>query len=168
MGYFICQTFLLFFSFLFLIFFYFLFIYFWLRWVSAAVHRLSPAAANEGTPHRNAQASHCSSLSRRGAQAPGAWASVAVAHLSSSCGAQAQQLWRMGLVAPRHVGSSWTRAQTHVPCISRRTPNHCATREVLLFFSLFFFSFVFFSPLPFSPLYSSPISFFIWPSGAQN
>ena len=36
----------------------------------------------------------------------------------------------MGLVAPWHVGSSWTRARTHVPCIGRRILNHCATREV--------------------------------------
>ena len=43
--------------------------------------------------------------------------------------AQAQQLWPMGLVAPRHVGSSWTRARTRVPCIGRQIPNHCATRE---------------------------------------
>ena len=43
---------------------------------------------------------------------------------------QAQQLSRTGLVAPRHVGSSPTRAQTHVPCIGRRIVNHCATREV--------------------------------------
>ena len=38
----------------------------------------------------------------------------------------------MGLVAPRHVGSSWTRARTRVPCIGRRILNHCATREVPL------------------------------------
>ena len=37
----------------------------------------------------------------------------------------------MGLVAPRHVGSSQTRAQTRVPCIGRWILNHCATREVL-------------------------------------
>ena len=43
---------------------------------------------------------------------------------------QAQQLWHMGLVAPRHVGSSWTRARTRVPCIGRRILNHCATREI--------------------------------------
>ena len=43
---------------------------------------------------------------------------------------QAQQLWRTGLVALRHVGSSRTRAQTHVPCIGRWILNHCATREV--------------------------------------
>ena len=44
--------------------------------------------------------------------------------------AQAQQLWHMDLVAPRHVGSSRTRARTHVPCIGRRILNHCAPREV--------------------------------------
>ena len=44
--------------------------------------------------------------------------------------AHAQQLWRTGLVAPQHVGSSWTRARTCVPCIGRQILNHCATREV--------------------------------------
>ena len=34
-----------------------------------------------------------------------------------------------GLVAPRHVGSSQTRARTRVPCIGRQILNHCATRE---------------------------------------
>ena len=43
--------------------------------------------------------------------------------------AQAQQLWCTGPVAPRHAGSSRTRARTRVPCIGRRTPNHCATGE---------------------------------------
>ena len=51
----------------------------------------------------------------------------------SCCGAQAPdaqyQLWLTGLVAPRHVGSSQTRARTRVPCISRQILNHCATRE---------------------------------------
>ena len=36
----------------------------------------------------------------------------------------------MGPAAPRHVGSSQTRARTHLPCIGRQTLNHCATREV--------------------------------------
>ena len=44
--------------------------------------------------------------------------------------AQAQQLWHTGLVAPQHVGSSRTRARTHVPCIGRQILNHCTTREV--------------------------------------
>ena len=66
------------------------------------------------TPHRGARASHHRGLSRCGAQAPDA---------------QAQQLWLTGPVAPRHVGSSQTRARTRVPCIGRQTLNHCATRE---------------------------------------
>ena len=38
-------------------------------------------------------------------------------------------MWLTGLVALQHVGSSQTRARTHVPCISRQILNHCATRE---------------------------------------
>ena len=41
-------------------------------------------------------------------------------------------MWRMGLVAPRHMGSSRTRARTHVPCIGRWILNHCATGEAPL------------------------------------
>ena len=53
---------------------------------------------------------------------------------ASHCGAQApdaqaQQLWLTGPVAPRHAGSSETRARTRVPCTGRQTLNHCATRE---------------------------------------
>ena len=47
----------------------------------------------------------------------------------SSCGTRTQLLWRMGLVAPRHVGYSRTRVRTCVPCIGRWILNHCATRE---------------------------------------
>ena len=66
------------------------------------------------TLHRSARASHCRGLSCCGAQAPDA---------------QAQQLWLTGPAAPRHVGSSQTRARTRVPCIGRQVLNHCATRE---------------------------------------
>ena len=48
----------------------------------------------------------------------------------SSCDTQAQQLWLAGLLAPRHVGSSRTRARTRVPCIGKQILNHCTTREV--------------------------------------
>ena len=73
------------------------------------------------TLHRGARASHRRGLSCCGAQAPDA---------------QAQYLWLTGPVAPRHVGSSQTRARTRVPCISRQILNHCPTREALkLFFS---------------------------------
>ncbi|XP_073662931.1 mitochondrial-processing peptidase subunit alpha isoform X2 [Tursiops truncatus] len=43
--------------------------------------------------------------------------------------AQAQRPWLTGPAAPRHVGSSRTGARTRVPCVGRRTLNHCATRE---------------------------------------
>ena len=69
------------------------------------------------TPHRGARASHHRSLSCCGAQAPDA---------------QAQQLWLTGPFAPRHVGSSQTRARTCVPCIGRQTLNHHTAREALL------------------------------------
>ena len=71
------------------------------------------------TLHCSAQASHCGDFSCCGARALGTWGSVVVARRLSSCGSQAQQLWRTGLVALQHVGSSRTRAQTHVPCIGR-------------------------------------------------
>ena len=56
----------------------------------------------------------------------------------SSCGmrgsaAAAHGLYSTGsvvVVHRQHVGSSPTRAQTHVPCIGRWILNHCATREV--------------------------------------
>ena len=66
------------------------------------------------TLHRGARASHYRGLIRCGAQAPDA---------------QAQQLRPTGLAAPRHVGSSRAGARTRVPCIGRRIPNRCATRE---------------------------------------
>ena len=43
----------------------------------------------------------------------------------------AQQLWRTGLVALRHVGSSWTRDRTRIPCIGKWFLNHWTTRNVL-------------------------------------
>ena len=58
--------------------------------------------------------------------------------------AQAQQLQLTGPAAPRHVGSSQTRAQTRVPCIGRQTLNHFATREapIKLFLILVFSFFI--------------------------
>ena len=38
-------------------------------------------------------------------------------------------VWRLGLVAPRHVGFSRTRDQTVVPCIDRWILIHWTTRE---------------------------------------
>ena len=86
-----------------------------------------------------AWASHCGGFSCCTTWALGTQASVVVAlglqqlWLTGSR-AQAQQLWCMGLVAPWHVGSSQTRARTCVPYIGRWILNHCATREVIVFF----------------------------------
>ena len=68
------------------------------------------------TLHRGVRAPHHRGLPRCGAQAPDV---------------QAQQLWPTGPAAPRHVGSSQTRAQTRVPRTSRQTLNHCATKKAL-------------------------------------
>ena len=81
---------------------------------------LQPQRAG-ATLHRGARASHRRGPPRWGAQAPDA---------------QAQQSWLTGPVAPRHVGSSQTRARTRVPCTSRQTLNHCATREAHLYYFL--------------------------------
>ena len=119
------------------------------------------------TLHRGARACHHRGLSRRGAEAPDA---------------QAQQLWLTGPVAPRHVGSSQTRARTRVPCTGRQTPNHCATREAQgglllvkcctswigsLYLSQFLYYFPSFYPytliLSFSVLFSSSsVDFFLF------
>ena len=92
--------------------------------MGATLHRGAGTAL-----HRGARAPHHRGPSRCGAQAPDA---------------QAQQLWLTGPGAPRHVGSSQTRARTRVPCISRQTLNHRATGEAqfplfLCFVSLFRF-----------------------------
>ena len=98
-------------------------------------------------------------LEHTGFSSCGVWASVVAARGLSSCSvcalgragfsscgmgaqqlwlagsrAQAKQLWCTGLVAPRHVASSWTRDPTHVPCVGRWILNHSATREVLMQF----------------------------------
>jgi len=39
----------------------------------------------------------------------------------------------MGLVVLQHVGCSWSRGQTHVPCIGRQILNHWSTRKIPMF-----------------------------------
>ena len=74
---------------------------FLLCWVFVSARGLSLVAASGGhSSSRCAGLSLSRPLSYCGAQAPDA---------------QAQQLWLTGLVAPRHVGSSQTRARTRVP-----------------------------------------------------
>ena len=103
------------------------FLPFLLRQGVVAAHRLSLVAVSRGY-----SLLRCMGFSLR-------WLLVAE-HGLQACGlqqlqlagsrAQAQQSWYTGLVAPQHVGSSCTRAQTHVPCTGRQSPNHCTTREV--------------------------------------
>ena len=99
----------------------YLFIYFWLRWVFVAARGLSLVEANGGY-----SSLWCTGFSLR-------WLlllrSTGCRCVGFSSGTRAQQLWLVGsrvqaqqlwctdLVAPRHVESSQTRAQTRVPCI---------------------------------------------------
>ena len=113
-----------------------LFIYlFWLRWVLIAAHGLSLVAASGGHSSLwctgfslwwllllRSTGSRRAGFSRCDVRAPQLW-------LVGSR-AQAQQLWRTGLVALWHVGSSRTRHRTPVPCIGRWILNHWVTREV--------------------------------------
>ena len=113
----------------------FLYFYFLLSWVFVAAHGFLQLLRAEATLHCGARSSHCGGFSLL-------WSTGSTCVGFSTCGtrapqlwlvgsrAQAQQLWRLGLVAPQHVGSSWTRARTRVPCTGRWILNHCATREV--------------------------------------
>ena len=100
-----------------------LFIYFWLRWVFVAARRLSLVVASGGY-----SLLWCTGFSLRYLLL--LWSTGSRRVGFSSCGTWAQQLWLAGLVAPKHMGSSWTRARTHVLCIGRWILNHCAIREV--------------------------------------
>ena len=81
---------------------YFIYFYFWLCWIPVAVSGLSPVVVSGATPRCGTQAPHCCGLSCCGAWAPGARASIVVAHRLSSCGSQ----------APEHrLSSRGTRAQ---------------------------------------------------------
>ena len=119
-------------------FIYFIYFHFWLCWVSVAVRGLSLVVASGGY-----SSLRCAGFSLR-------WLLLLPSTGSrgtgfSSCGtpaqqlwlagsrAQAQQLWRTGLVALLHVGSSQTRALTRVPCIGRQILNHCTTREARIY-----------------------------------
>ena len=101
--------------------------YFWLHWVFVAACRLSLVVVSRGY-----SSLWCAGFSLWWLlllRSTGSWCAG-----FSSCGTWAQFLWRMGLVAPQHLGSSRTRARIRVPCIGRQILNHCATREALFCF----------------------------------
>ena len=98
---------------------------FWLPWVFAAECRLSLVVESRGCSlivvHRLTAVASLVAEHRP----EGTWASV-LRHVGSRTGIQ--QLWHMGLVAPRHMESSQTR--DHFPCIGRRILTHWGTRKV--------------------------------------
>ena len=69
---------------------------------------------------------HCGDFSCCGTQALGCVGSAVAPPGLWSTGSL---LWRKGLVALRHVGSSWIREPTRVSCIGRRVLYYWATRE---------------------------------------
>ena len=129
--------------------FIYLFIYFWLCWVFVAAHRLSLVEASgsysslwrAGFSLRWLLLLRSTGSRRTGFSSWGRRASIVVAcelqqlWLAGSR-AQAQQLSHTDLVAPRHVGSSWTRARTCVPCLGRQILNLCASRGAQVVVSL--------------------------------
>ena len=78
-------------------------VYFWLCWVFVAAHRLSLDAASRSYSPVAAYRLLIAVASLFGRHMGSrARASIVVVHAL-------QQLWCMDLVAPQHVGSSWTR-----------------------------------------------------------
>ena len=109
------------FFFLILFFKFIYFIYFWLCWVFIAVCGLSLVGASGGySPLR------CMGFSLQWLLLLRSTGSRCAGF--SSCSTRASVVVAQGLIAPRHVGSSRTRAGTCVPCIGRQILNHCATR----------------------------------------
>ena len=88
---------------------------FWLCWVLMGVCRL-PQLQRAGA----ALQQRCSGLSLQ-------WRLLMQSMGSRTGGLQ--QLLLMGLIAPRQMGSSWTREQTDVPCSARWILNHWTTRQ---------------------------------------
>ena len=86
--------------------------YFWLCWVFVSVRGLSLVVASGG--HSSLR---CAGLS------------LSWPLLLRSTGSRRAGSVIVSPVAPWHVGSSQTRARTHVPCIGRQILNHCTTRE---------------------------------------
>ena len=109
----------------------FFFFFFWLLWVFIAARRLSlVAASGEFISSRSARACHRGDLSCWRAQILG---QVGFGSCGSRLDHRLSNCRLRFLVAPQHVESSWTRDQTHVPCVGRQTPNHWTTRGVLYF-----------------------------------
>ena len=99
-----------------ILFFKFLFIIFGCCWAFVVLHGLSVAAANGGY-----SSLWCVGFSL--------WWLLLLGGTSLVCGLP--ELWRTGLLVPRHVESSWTRNPAHILCIDRWILIHWATTEDL-------------------------------------
>ena len=77
--------------------------FFWLFLVFVAMCKLSLVVVSAGLPSIEALK----------------LLTVVASLVAAALGARPQQSWYTRLVAPRPVGFSWTRDQTHVPCIGR-------------------------------------------------
>ena len=99
----------------------FIYLTFWLWWIFIAVYGLSLVAESRGY----------SSLGCVGFSFPRLlWLqSTGFSSCSSWALGSWAVLWSVGLVVLQHVGSSWTKDQTGVPCIARWILNHRTTRE---------------------------------------
>ena len=106
------------------------FFFHWLHWILVAP---SLVVESWGYSSCGVQASHCSGFS-----CFRAWALGCLDF--NSCSSWAQYLWRKGLVAQKHVGSSQTRDWTGVQCIARWILNCWTTREtpILKFLHVFY------------------------------
>ena len=103
--------------------------FFWLCWASCCALAFSDGGEPGAPLHCSVRASHCGSFSCCRAQTLGLMGSVlgssqAREHWLSSCGERA-------LVALQHVGSSWTRDRTQVPCVGKWILKYWTTRKVL-------------------------------------
>ena len=97
----------------------YLLIYVWLPWITMAAHQLFRVAVHGLVL---AVASLVVEHRLRMHRLQQLW------HVDS----RACAVWCTGLVALRHMESSWTRDQMHVPCIGRQILYHWTTREVQL------------------------------------
>ena len=79
------------------------------------------------------RASHRSGFACCRTQVLGTQPSVFAAHRLKSTGSV---FWWMGLVLPRHVGSSQIRDRAHVPCFGKQALYHWATKEAPLYLFL--------------------------------
>ena len=109
-----------------------LFYLFLLCWVLVACGLLSSCSKCGQLSGCRARSSYYSGFSYCGAWILG-WEGF------SSCHTWAQSLWPTGLIAPRHVGSSWNRDRTRVSYTGRQILYHWDTRgaPVSFFFLIY-------------------------------